>query len=184
MYSLICPDSELWVAGPSMALVLLCIVPSGDEEVVRIRSELSSRLRLPRLKWSRALRPAVIHLDRSIGEDASRLLYVGSGRNDPQSRPSVFCNPFFFLDLSEPEANSKFQDWLCSRMDLGEFLLPLHGMTLLCDCCRGLGCHCNILLRVLDRLFPPPGQCLPHFGFVDNALSVEVFVSATSEPCS
>ena len=155
-----------------MALVLLCTVPSGDPEIVRVRSVLSSRLRLPEVKGSRALRPAVLHADREVGQDASRIVYVGCGRNDPQSRPSPFFNPFFCLYQSVAEANRLFGEWLSSRMDLHFFLQPLLGMTLLCDCERGLGCHVHTLLRVLDRAFPPPGTCEPHFGFVESASSI------------
>ena len=88
-----------------MALVLLCTVPSGDPEIVRVRGVLSSRLRLPKVRSSRALRPAVLYADREVGQDASRLVYVGCGRNDPQSRPSPFFNPFFCLCQSVAEAN-------------------------------------------------------------------------------
>ena len=159
-----------------MALLLLCTVPSGEEEVVRVRSELSSRLRLPAFRASRSMRPAVVHLNRPVGQDAARLIYVGSGKNDPQQRPSIWYNPFFFVCGSEAEANDRFSTWLCTRMDLELFLRPLLGMALLCDCHRGLGCHCNILLRVLDRVFPPPGNCQPHFGFVETAPSLEPFI--------
>ena len=149
-----------------MALVLLCTVPSGSPEVVRIRSILSSRLRLPPVQFSRALRPAVLHADHPVGQDAARLVYVGGGRNDPQGRPSAFFNPFFFLCQLEAEANYLFGEWLMVRMDLDYFLHPLLGMKLFCDCCRGLGCHVHTLLRVLDRVYPPPGACEPHFGVV------------------
>ena len=87
---LIGPDSPLWVAAPLMALVLLVTVPSGALEIVRVRGILSSRLRLPEVKGSRSLRLAVVHADRPVGQDASRFVYVGCGRNDPQSRPSPF----------------------------------------------------------------------------------------------
>ena len=124
-----------------MALVLLCTVPLGIAEVVGIRGLISSRLRLPRMRSSRGLRPAVVHSDRPVGQDAARLLYVGCGRNDPQGRPSVFFNPFFFLCQSDAEANDLYGKWLLTRMDLEFFLHPLLGMALLCDCDRGLGCH-------------------------------------------
>ena len=154
-----------------MALVLLCTVPSGAPDVVEVRGVLSSRLRLPRMRASRALRPAVVHGDRFVDQDATRLVYVGCGRNDPQSRPSVFFNPFFFLCQSDAEANYRFEEWLSVRMDLEFFLHPLLGMSLLCDCHRGLGCHVHILLRVLDRVFPPPGACEPHYGHVDHSFA-------------
>ena len=150
-----------------MALVLLCTVPSVEPEVVQLRGILSSRLRLPPVKFSRALRPAVLHADRQVGQDAGRLIYVGGGRNDPQGRPSQFFNPFLFLSSSEAEANHLFGKWLMVRMDLEYFLHPLLGMTLLCDCCRGPGCHVHTLLRVLDLIYPPPSTCQPHFGFVE-----------------
>ena len=68
-------------------------------------------------------------------------------------------------------ANRRYGEWLSARMDLEFFLQPVLGMSLLCDCDRGLGCHVHILLRVLDRVFPPPGACEPHFGFVDSAFN-------------
>ena len=150
-----------------MALVLLCTVPSGCFDVVEVRSVIVERLRLPQTLRSRSLRPVVVHADRPVGQDASRLVYVGDGRNDPQGRPSMFFNPFFFLCQSEAEANDLFQKWLSSRQDLEIFLRPLLGMSLLCDCDRGLGCHVHTLLRVLDRVYPLPGECEPHYGHVD-----------------
>ena len=150
--------------------MLLATVPSGDSEIVRVRNELISRLHLPAFKVSRALRPAVVHADRPVGQDASRLLYVGDGRNDPQGRPSRCFNPFLFFHRSESIANDLFGSWLSGQ---GR---PLSGMALLCDCQRGIGCHVHTLLRVFDRVFPPPGDCVPHFGFVNDARSLESFV--------
>ena len=115
-----------------MALVLLCTVPSGEPEIVSIRSVLSSRVRLPSMKTSRALRPAVVHANRGVGEDATRLVYVGCGRNDPQRRPSVFFNPFLFLNQSDAVANEQYAQWLGVRMDLDVFLRPLLAQALLC----------------------------------------------------
>ena len=162
---------QLLYVRPDMALVLMCTVPSGAHEIVEIRSLISSRLRLPESECSRSLRPAVVHADRPVGQDASRLVYIGCGRNDPQGRPSVFFNPFFFLHHSDAVANRCYQEWLATRMDLEFFLQPLLGMSLLCDCDKGIGCHVNILLRVLDKVFPPPGACESHFGFVDTTFN-------------
>ena len=153
-----------------MALVLLCTVPTGDPAIVNVRSELIARLYLPEFEGSRALRPGVIHADRPVGEDAARLVYAGDGRNDPQGRPSMFFNPFFFLCESEATANDLYGRWLSIRMDKEHFLRPLLGRSILCDCDRGLGCRLHTLLRVLDRVFPPPRACPMHFGFVDAAV--------------
>ena len=138
-----------------MAVVLLLTVPSGDSELVRARGELASRLHLPAFKASRALRPAVIHDDRPVGQDASRLVSVGCGRNDPKLRPSQLFNPFLFFHQSEAVANDLFGSWLSSRANLEFFLQPLVGMALLCDCQRGPGCHVHTLLRIFDRVFRP-----------------------------
>ena len=154
------PDAPLWRVAPQMALVLLCSVASGAHEIVVLRELIVEQLRLPPVLGSRSFRPVVVHADRPVGQDASRLLYVGCGRNDPQSRPSVFYNPFFFfLHQSDAVANRLYGEWLSARMDLEFFLQPLLGMSLLCD----FGCHAHILLRVLDRVFPLPGACEPHF---------------------
>ena len=165
-----------------MACVLLATVPSGEVEIMELRSELISRLRIPRSKASRSLRPAVLHGDRPVGQDASRLIYVGCGRNDPQLRPSPYYNPFFFLDHSEAIANDHFAQWLSVRMDLSFFLQPLLGKSLLCDCDRGLGCHVHTLLRVMDTVFPPPGSCKRHFGSVHHTISIPTSPSLAS-PC-
>ena len=47
-------------------------------------------------------------------------------------------------------------------------------MALLCDCRRGPGCHVHTLVRVLDRVYPPPGDVVPHFGFVDDTKNLPV----------
>ena len=64
-------------------------------------------------------------------------------------------------------ANRLHGEWLSDRVDLELFLRPLLGMSLLYGYARGLACHVHILLRVLDRVFPRPGACESHFGFVD-----------------
>ena len=171
MHDLICPDAQLWSVAPQMSLALLCTIPSGSQEIVELRCLIADQLRLPPAWGSRSLRPVVVHANRPVGQDAARLLYVGCGRNDPQSRPSIFYNPFFFLHHSDAVANRLYGEWLSARMDLEFFLQPLLGMPLLCDCDRGIGCHVHILLRVLDRVFPLPGACEPHFGFVDSAFN-------------
>ena len=163
-----------------MACVLLATVPSGQFELVGLRSELSSRLRLPRSNVSRSLRPAILNGDRPVGQDASRLIYVGCGRNDPQGRPSPYYNPFFCLDTSEAVANDRFGQWLGVRMDLSFFLQPLLGRSLLCDCHRGLGCHVHTLLRVMDTVFPPPGSSERHFGYVDHSIAIPTSYSPIS----
>ena len=116
-----------------------------------LRSSLSSRLRLPDLGTSRALRPATVHAGRPVGQDAGRLVYIGGGRNDPQCRPSHFFNPFFYLCESDAVANDLYGKWLADRADIDFFLQPLLGVALLCDCDRGLGCHSHVLRRVLDQ---------------------------------
>ena len=84
-----------------MALVLLCTVPSGCFDVVEVRSVIVERLRLPQTLRSRSLRPVVAHADRPVGQDASRLVYVGDGRNDPQGRPSMLFFQSFLLFVTE-----------------------------------------------------------------------------------
>ena len=66
-------------------------------------------------------------------------------------------------------------------MDLEFFLRPLLGMAFLCDCHRGLGCHVHTLLRVIDRVFPLPGACVPHFGCVSGVLPLEPAVRGPIE---
>ena len=114
-----------------MALVLLCIVLSEDPEIALVRGKLSSRLRFPTMKASRTLLPAVVHADRSVGQDAARLVYAGSGRNVPQGRPSVLFNPFFYPHRSEAVANDLVGSWLSVHMELNIFRQPLLGMALL-----------------------------------------------------
>ena len=85
----------------------------------------------------------------------------------------MLFNPFFLLCGNEADANYLYGHWLSVRMDKELFLRPLLGRSILCDCDRGLGCHIHTLLRILDRAFPPPGACPPHFGFVDAATHLE-----------
>ena len=84
MHELIGPDARLWSIAPQMALVLLCSIASGAHEIVVLRELIAEQLRLPPVLGSRSLRPAVVDADRPVGQDASRLVYVGCGRNDPQ----------------------------------------------------------------------------------------------------
>ena len=148
-----------------------------------LRSSLSSRLRLPDLGTSRALRPATVHADRPVGQDAGRLVYIGGGRNDPQGRPSQLFNPFFYLCESDAVANDLYGKWLADRADIDFFLQPVLGVALLCDCDRGLGCHSHVLRRVLDQVYPLPGNCEPYYGRVNAAFSsVPSALSRTEKP--
>ena len=146
-----------------MATVLACSVVSGSPDIV------SLRCRVVELIAPRARPPVFstgtrcIHSSVDIGKDAARVVYIGGGSIDLQARPAIFFNPFFFLVECRLEANSLFHSWLLARSDRSEFLRPLAGRVLVCDCNRGVDCHTTVLVDWVHRTFPErPATTEPH----------------------
>ena len=47
----------------------------------------------------------------------------------------------------ETDALVAYTDWLDARMDIEDFVRPLFGKTLVCDCINGDRCHGYVLVK-------------------------------------
>ena len=66
------------------------------------------------------------------------------------ARLTPWCNPFEAFNFGTPyEEYGKF---LLQRADLHEFIEPLWGKTLLCNCGSAAGCHGALLVGVCEEL--------------------------------
>ena len=97
-------EGELWGHSPTMALVLLASVPSGNAEIVQVRGRIeplmSARFE-PKIGF--LSRPWVRHVVGEFHEFPSSLIY-GFGYTDCQNRPSQWASPHSFLTSHSEEA--------------------------------------------------------------------------------
>lgn len=125
-----------------MGLVLLAIVPSGDPQIVQLRSELSDLIPSPKHTCTVPMSPPILrHVDSEFHACPSPFLYIGTGCSDIQGRPSQWCNPYIFLELDPLHGLALFKRYSQFRADLEDCLSPLGGSVLVCDCDRGAACH-------------------------------------------
>ena len=81
--------------------------------------------------------------------------YCGFGDGRSQL-PSLWCNPFGALNYSPEKTLDLFRDYACSRCDAVQWLAPLCGSTLMCDCSVQEFCHTSILDKLVNDLFVTP----------------------------
>ena len=135
---------------------LLHIILSGTRDIAALRELLAEHASSAGVGLG-YLRPVAVGAERSVGQDALRLVHVGCGRDGPQSRPqcvsvSSSSSFFFLLCQSDAVANRLYGEQLSARVDLDLFLQPLLGTPLVYDCDRGFACRVHIILRVLHRV--------------------------------
>ena len=82
-------------------------------------------------------------------------IYIGFGFSDCQSRPSQWANPYLFLPYSHSEAYDLFSEYLRARADLRDWLFPLRGAELICDCDCGALCHGKLIVDAFQEVFCP-----------------------------
>ena len=159
-----------------VALVLWASLPSGDPKVSALCSALSSLVGVPGTSFSASASLKVLPLCSFSPPLPIGSVYVGAGNEEFGLKPSVWCNPFKFLRLSQsPKAAYKR---LCLlRPDLLVFLAPLGAASVLvCDCRDDTcSCHAGVLVllvrqfstqKVVEREMSQPeeivcGECDP-----------------------
>ena len=137
-----------------MTLVLLASVPSGLPEVVDLRGRIAPLMpsrEPPPITFLQ--RPWVRHVRGEFHEYPSSRIYIGFGPSDCQLRPSQWANPYYFLPYGPEESYELFDRYLRSRADLRDWLFPLRGAELICDCSRGTLCHGNLLIEAFENVF-------------------------------
>ena len=78
-------------------------------------------------------------------------VYVGFGNQKIFLRPSPWCNPFVFFTEDEQEANWIFAQFGRSRADKVQWLSPIFGKQLACDCGQSK-CHAAVLDELICEL--------------------------------
>ena len=132
-----------------MTLVLAATVPSCEPEVIWLRKELLHSLGdFPR-PVRRAGLASVVHVFAPLGPLSSSDVYVGLGFFDCQQRPSLYANPYFFT-CPPDVAYYNFSEYILARPDLEDFVRPLAGSTLVCDCELGEWCHAGLLAEMVN----------------------------------
>ena len=144
----------LWDVSPAMALVLSSTCPTGDASIVELRNSILALSPYPNFpEGSPSQIPTVRHVRGEFHKFPSPLLYVGFGATDIQHRPSPWANPYFFTSSDPEEAALLFRCYLDNRADILQFLSPLRGAQLVCDCCLGFFCHAEILCEYVSLVF-------------------------------
>ena len=144
----------LWDKDPALALVLATSWPSDASDFVRLRTLISSTVRFTlHVAALPVFRPVEVrHVDAFDNAYSCTFVYIGRGRTDCQSRPSIFSNPFSALLPQSPVlALSLYSEYVESRPDLVEFVTSLNGKTLICDCDFPHLCHGYKLIDILRR---------------------------------
>ena len=110
------PTGVLWSARPDLALSLAVSCPSGLPHIVRLRADLAraafhtaAAVRCPSAPAS------VRHQCEPFGGAPPSHVYVGYGLIDCQCRPSIFCNPYFFLSPSATDLLDRFAGYVSAR---------------------------------------------------------------------
>ena len=147
----------LWSVAPDVALTLAVTIPSGVLEFAQLRSKLGSSL--CGSPWFCDAMGGILNVVHN--PFASTLpsppgsFYCGFGDGRSQL-PSLWCNPFGALNYSPEKTLDLFRDYACSRCDAVQWLAPLCGSTLMCDCSVQEFCHTSILDKLVNDLFVTP----------------------------
>ena len=83
--------------------------------------------------------------------DTINTVYVGFGNQEIVLRPSLWCDPFVFLTEDKQEANRIFAQFGRSRADKVQWLSPIFGKQLACDCGQSM-CHAAVLDELIREL--------------------------------
>ena len=163
-----------------MAIVLAASVPLGEPDVVRCRAAvLDAMFHRPSCAVVPCAQASLRHSCVPVAPLPNSCMYIGFGLIDSQKRPSPWANPFFFLESDPCVSLDLYSDYICSRADRFEFLKPLAGKCLLCDCNFGDRCHGHVLKGMVDIMFssgPPNATPAPDSvgaRFTQNSLEAE-----------
>ena len=84
----------------------------------------------------------------------AQIIYIGVhsvGMTGTIARVTQWCNPFELLGLNAKDSYKAFEEWLEQRMDTEEYVRPLFGRELLCDCRDAELCHGRALQENASR---------------------------------
>ena len=145
-------------AGRCVALCLLSSIPSGDHEIVNIRSEILGNLVGPGWCYKSLLIPTIDHPTDVTKSSlyGARVIYVGHPVSLLQCTPWV--SPCSMVALRSPKGGDlDFQTYCSMRADSDEWLVPLLGCHLICDCSLPAhSCHArhiqNLCVDLVKRI--------------------------------
>ena len=103
---------------------------------------------------ARIYKNTIPHLLQKVGQPLeANMVYIGlcSFVADGSGiRPTQWCNPFSLFEEKYDDAFAEYEDWLFQRMDLEDFVRPLRGRVLVCDCCARR-CHGELLVKLCEN---------------------------------
>ena len=94
--------------------------------------------------------PSVVHSESVVLPLDTDAVYIGVGSFGPAGcsvRTTQWMNAFDLEGLDKREAVLAYTAWLDARMDIEEFIRPLLGKSLVCDCRCEETCHGWILQK-------------------------------------
>ena len=95
--------------------------------------------------------PTLVHVKHVVLPLQANAVYIGVhsfGLPGTSVRITRWCNPFSLRDINQDDSIKAFEEWLDDRMDTDEYLRPLFGRMMLCDCQSERTCHGCILENV------------------------------------
>ena len=127
-------EALLPTIAPEIALALGVTFPSGDVNVIIARDLVHSLLVGP--GWGPQCWCPVKSIDSMpftlpLAVDT---IYIGSGSRELSLSPSPWCNPFLQFTRDVHEAFDLFKAYASTRADAIEWLGPLMGKRLQCEC--------------------------------------------------
>lgn len=132
-----------------MALTFFSTVPAGSVAIAEAREKVNNFVFGRGWRKAGSKPPTVLHYKRVCLPLDSDCVYIGVGSFGTPGcdvRATQWLNPFELMSCST-NALVDYVDWLDVRMDIDDFVRPLCGKTLLCDCTNGDRCHGYILVK-------------------------------------
>ena len=167
-----------------MALVLASSVPSGAPGIVLARAKVAGCMFHQFDCRQLASAPAALsHTSTPMCSLPASHVYIGFGRIDSQDRPSLWANPYTFVCASPVSARSRFAQFLRARCDLHDYLYPLAGRTLVCDCDAGPLCHGLLLTSLVNERFSACSDLKPFPSVPALPASADSFLFESEPPC-
>ena len=164
--------SPLWEnnEGKQIARTLLASIPSGDSKIIDLRQSMHDAM--IGYGWSNNswVLPTVGHPINILESNnfGPRVIYVGKSIGWLQCTPWV--NPCSIEPIPDPQGGIlNFEKYCSTRADLNEFLQPLFGCHLICDCNGNENhCHAHHLKWLCSQMFHDENFHLEHNAFKES----------------
>ena len=129
------PRSALWRTDLEAACILAGSIPSGEHAIRRIRDQLLHMRLGPGFGPTCFEMPMVVHDDALASVLPSVHIFVGA------CSPTRLSSPWLDPYSLEGSPIHSFSEYAGLRADIRQWLEPLSGNVIVCDCTRGENCH-------------------------------------------